>query len=617
MSTEELCKWLREPPKLEVRELELATKVIEEQYIKGSNFLNYSKADWKADGLPGGVADSLVQIAQAFLLKSHTTGLVEVLESPWKRARPNVSLDRLQVLPKSIAHYHGVGSFIDVSGLHCAGLAAEDQDTKRLFMRSSSALLLERLRTSNDYRALRVFGPPGIGKSCIVWAWACDEHVSGKKVLWVHLTKDFPPSHILMNENGIFEVIHADEDYVEYSQVDIVIVDGVVGNLDSHMRYMRSLLCWKVNPHRKSIQVASMQVRVNDEDDEYKHTLRFTMAPWTIEEYLAACRNDEFFQQVKWAFKDLQAENIDDLITQKFYFAGSSARWMFNCSLAQVKLKIGRHIDACPNSIDLLKGIVGQTSIASVNHLWVGYPFEHERFRKFFVSKYAARCVLFSGGLEAVKLAYGVARGLNNPTFTGWVVEMDFILQLHHSIKGQVPIHYFSANRESVDDKWDVPGVLDFDFNCIYSVRETISRGEINFDLTSIKAVKDLILNEYWLVPMKWNQGGYDVVRLVKLSNQYLVSFIQITAAHQHSLKLRYFQDFASSIAFALEIEIPRIQIIMLVPDQRTANEFSIPATKVTHPGFLKIWKCTQSEDMWIQGQEHDLIQVMWFDSQQ
>ena len=41
--------------------------VIEKQHIKGINFLNYTEADWKAAGLPGGISDSLFQIAQGVL----------------------------------------------------------------------------------------------------------------------------------------------------------------------------------------------------------------------------------------------------------------------------------------------------------------------------------------------------------------------------------------------------------------------------------------------------------------------------------------------------------------------------------------------------------------------
>jgi hypothetical protein len=62
LGTDELCKWLR--IQLDEDDWVEAEMVVRKQKIKGKNFLNYSKADWKADGLPGGIADSLVQIAQ-------------------------------------------------------------------------------------------------------------------------------------------------------------------------------------------------------------------------------------------------------------------------------------------------------------------------------------------------------------------------------------------------------------------------------------------------------------------------------------------------------------------------------------------------------------------------
>ena len=54
--------------------------------------------------------------------------------------------------------------------------------------------------------------------------------------------------------------------------------------------------------------------------------------------------------------------------------------------------------------------------------------------------------------------------------------------------------------------------------------------------------------------PIAWNQGGYDVVRIVKGPNitvekavkqSYHLLFGQVTKSASHSLKLRYFFDFA------------------------------------------------------------------------
>ena len=74
------------------------------------------------------------------------------------------------------------------------------------------------------------------------------------------MTKDLPPSVVLLDENGIFEVMDSDEDYVRDSNADIVVVDGVVGNLERHTRYVMNAFTWKSHRNRRSVQVASMQV---------------------------------------------------------------------------------------------------------------------------------------------------------------------------------------------------------------------------------------------------------------------------------------------------------------------------------------------------------------------
>jgi hypothetical protein len=67
LGTDELIQWLRDNSRLSQRKMDAALKVIAEQDIEGANFLKYTRADWKDDGLSGGVADSLVQIAQRVL----------------------------------------------------------------------------------------------------------------------------------------------------------------------------------------------------------------------------------------------------------------------------------------------------------------------------------------------------------------------------------------------------------------------------------------------------------------------------------------------------------------------------------------------------------------------
>jgi hypothetical protein len=73
MRAEELCDWLKNQLEDE-EDWKDAKEVIMKQRIKGANFLNLDIAEWKADGLKTGVADSLVQIAKS--LTGNSTFLV-------------------------------------------------------------------------------------------------------------------------------------------------------------------------------------------------------------------------------------------------------------------------------------------------------------------------------------------------------------------------------------------------------------------------------------------------------------------------------------------------------------------------------------------------------------
>lgn len=189
-----------------------------------------------------------------------------------------------------------------------------------------------------------------------------------------------------------------------------------------------------------------------------------------------------------------------------------------------------------------------------------------------------------------MKLAYGIARGLNNPSFTGWVVEMDFSERLSNSVKNQISVHGFSIE----DEKWDVVGIVDFELGLIASL-------------------KDYVLKYFWLRPKKWNQGGYDFVCLLKIGDEYMLRFVQITAAHQHSLKLQFFKDFTTTIIGKFSIVISRIEIIMMVPDEDTARHFRILPSKVKYSGILCGWMCGETNEKWQKLKEQDQVKVMWF----
>ena len=85
-----------------------------------------------------------------------------------------------------------------------------------------------------------------------------------------------------------FIFVGADHEFVSESDADIVVIAGVVGNDEDHKKYMKSLWEWRVNPNRKAIQVASMQVKINTASDKFKDIVTCTLAPWSLEDHVSS-----------------------------------------------------------------------------------------------------------------------------------------------------------------------------------------------------------------------------------------------------------------------------------------------------------------------------------------
>ncbi len=493
-----------------------------------------------------------------------------------------------------IKEYPSEDSFFNVDGLFDAGLSSESIAFKRLYCRDDTARLLYFL--DNMRKGVRVVGPPGVGKSITVWFWACFQVKNfGKTVLWTHVSKQIGNRYILLSQEGCFRLHFSYQldvpDYLSTVDTDIVIIDGITDN-DTHTMLTSCVFSFDLNPKRQSISVASMAIKINTEDDEYNQIDVFTSYPWSLQEYFRAVIDAAFFESVKYYLTvgsnaALDESELEILIINKYYFAGCSARWMFGKTLDIVLKDIDKHFASVHNSIDILKGVVGEKSSISINHLMCSYPGNSDK--KFFSSQYIAKRALQAGGSEAIRLAYGIASALQNPSFTGWIVEVDFIQQLY-SCKGSV----FVISNE----KWDVVNII-----------------ECDMEQHSIKKISNLITPGCWLIPKKWNQGGYDLACLSEVRGKLLLRFVQVTNAHSHGLNLKYFRNLAIFLVDSLNCEISSIEIVIAIPND--IDGFSINQSMVKYSGALSEWKVGETEHNWRMKYEHQSVKVLHFSKTQ
>jgi len=173
-------------------------------------------------------------------------------------------------------------------------------------------------------------------------------------------------------------------------------------------------------------------------------------------------------------------------------------------------------VDKCNDINALLSGMQGDGSTDTT------YPLLQRTSKgQFLVSAYAGRSLSQKVDSMFLVLARNVNQG--NDVFDDWILEMDFLIKIR---KGHV-ITLFDAHTDQVSDIWE-PLVRQVSFDKPEDL-ETIETG--------------------WLVPKRWNQGGYDAVRVEIYHGALRATFVQITRAGKHSFNARFVNAMMKVIA--------------------------------------------------------------------
>jgi hypothetical protein len=467
------------------------------------------------------------------------------------------------------------GKWFNVPGLNYAGIAKANDSIKKMFCRDETLKLLTAL---NDFeKGIQVTGPPGVGKSVTTWFWICHQvHKYNKSALWVHLGRN-TISYIIRLAPGESNYVSGEcERILHDASEDIVVLDGVTEDRRSLIDsiYCRNFL------NRKSVIVASTALKKNYQDLTFNKIHAFSATSWSIEDYYAAVENNDFYDGVKNMLTEESTVTSNgtctmtprQLVDQKYYFAGRSARWMFDFPLDQVKEFIEDSFSRVVDYGTYLDRSVGSKSPIVVNHLISSDVF--------FTSPFIARLFLRRGVDKDVHQAYGIALGLRNPTFTGWVVEMDFILQLIASKNNENSSMHLEPQIEL-----KVSHYVDCNTDSSESILESVE--EYGWKMED--------MNNIWLLPTKWNQGGYDVAGFYVEGDLNILKFIQVTNAESHALKLSHFKTLAENVESAFGCNINGIEIYFVLP--KDVGKLKI--STIEGSGSLCKWNVGKSDQKW------------------
>lgn len=546
--------------------------------------------------------------------------------------------------------------FVEISGLLDAGVSVTN---KNIFYKRAGFQSLSKFvdKIVKGCHLGLIDGLPGTGKSSTLW-WKLRQQ-SDFTMVWVHMNRAGTIDTIIKVARDKSEYLELPDIVDDFwrdkmpelsdpsSGISVVVVDGVnhtaIRNAqnslnkfvlkDAKNRCAFITMSNKIKKeHRHQLAILEKRQAVGTGVALYYHTLH----SWTLAEYLNAYVNpdtggatDLFREtypvfQKDWKNIDVdgtetsctssrkrQADgskkyiSVEEAVTQKFAFAGGSARWMACEDVETISTMISDYMLECIRLDILVTFTLGEESPFAQTHLYFSQENGQGLTLYSLISQHATILAVKSLGEAGTKTLYQHAIRLDNPAFTGWVIEADVMQRCTVG-----PLKLMKSHRSSQDEMSEV------EVSLTSRAQEPV---EFNHDALVAGAAATELVPETGKTnvckPTMWNQGGYDVVFVTALSEKNLaLLFGQVTKSITHSLKLKYFAEAVTFLRNAGYV-IDSVEIGFIVKKQNM-SKFRIFPSQVYGRGLLFHADLPASFGglKWKQGQEENLVSVYGID---
>lgn len=436
-------------------------------------------------------------------------------------------------------------------------------------------------------------------------------------MLWIHL-ESCTATFVRLTRDKVerLELDLAIDSQLELAQFkiseateDIVVLDGLLSSEDRHRR-----LC---NPLEKSksgyfhIQVASLAFISKGQRKEVlraRGVQTLVMYPWSIAEYQLACDDPDFFWSVSPFLTDQDKDTVakynkedrDKLLSEKYYFAGVCVRWFFARTIATIIEDVQDRIDRISSLKSHWEKDFGESSNRIKNGLLVS--FNNASGSLFFVSEFVAVSLADKCEPDHLQTLYSVAKSLGNPSFQGWVFEMEVIL----AFKNNEFVQLF--NQDGQPDRVASHGIV----KCLIQSAQDKS-------LLSEKNPSAIV--DKFIVPRAWNNPGFDLSRLTKYQDEWHLVFYQITISPKHKYKLKHFVEHLTNMIDHFKISIDRASIVQIVPTERktdSTDKVTLSVTQVAHDAVefvddMANFKVGETADRWPKKDTENQIKTVGF----
>ena len=384
---------------------------------------------------------------------------------------------------------------------------AEHSDLFILHVRAARVDLWKHL-AETDKRVSFVSGPPGIGMSMDVYAYALWEaHTHHKRVLYVHGgddeysvvlvsagTNNMRVGEGLMDQNDHYFLVDIIKPFLEQREVDIVVLDGQISPVIMSI-FVRLLKF----PDVRMISCTPFHLKISTEAmDHAPEFSDFVMDSWTKEEYDAAIVTGALV---------LHSPSLT--VDEMFYYAGGSIR-MMQWSVEHVIIELIRKLRVLPDMGQLIgRGCVDYSSQIVANSLMTIYDGQ-----SIVLSKFVAMMLLITVTDRVVERARMVLH--YDPAWQGLVMVLE-VLNLAH----KRPSMLFRNALGGIEE-W--PRL----------------RPDSSLPLPTFSSASDSRLSDSqqdWLVPDRYTHDSFDAIYRVSLDTARV---IKCTVADSHNCNLGY-----------------------------------------------------------------------------
>ena len=262
--------------------------------------------------------------------------------------------------------------------------------------------------------AVCVTGSPGRGKSVstALWVFHAANHLH-VPILWVHkneldLSVVIATSEMLLCATISYEQVH---ELLRRSCCSIAVFDGATKEDTTIVKAFRA---WgSRSPQRKTMTIiVSSDGYISREKNSYD----INFIGWHLDDYRLACEQEKVFESFidlcnrdslmrsQFSLDDnrrFSAEDIDELIEEKFKYTGGNARFMFDQTTESVRQSIEKAVGNLPVK-DFGLDVGGKYS----NTIFV---LDENGYRKF-VSNYAEECFMKSQSMYSIKERWHYAK---------------------------------------------------------------------------------------------------------------------------------------------------------------------------------------------------------------